>query len=178
MKALLLALTIFSFNAHAQNYHAKHCEIFIDRVATLSGNQHSSIILFYIKTLNARLDSAIEEVGFRQQSKSLYAGSMSISNWKNDLAKNYKYSSDYFTLAYTTSHDFGSTEYVGSFYVKTIKGTYYWLKTAEGDNFEINKGTFNKIVSFQGRRTNSLDPDQAAPTQYNELSYFNHSNCY
>lgn len=178
MKTLLYALTIFSISAHAQNYPAKHCEIFIDRVATLTGEQHSSIILFFIKTLNHRLDSPVEEVGFRQQSKSLYAGSLSVSSWKNDLAKTYKYSPDYFTLAYTTSHDFGSTDYIGSFYVKTRKGTYYWLKTIDGDNFEIDKGTFNKIVSFQGHQTNSLDPDLAAPTQHNELSYFNPSNCY
>lgn len=48
-----------------QHIDATHCEIFIDRIG-ISRSSHGSVTAhFFIKTVNARLDAPITEVGAR-----------------------------------------------------------------------------------------------------------------
>lgn len=178
MKILLMTLGLLSLNVYAQNFPANHCEVFVDKVATLTGPHQAATVHFFIKTLNSRLDSPIKEVGFHYHVTTHYSLSPVTSPWRDEVATVYNYAKDYFYIDLNIAHEYGFNDYVGSFYVKTTKGTTYWLKTKDGRDMDVTRSTFDWIVSMQNGLTNSLDPKQAMATQNSELSYFNPQNCY
>src|SRR5262249_24953558 len=77
-----------------RHYDAKNCEIFIDKMGVTQGSHASFHINFNIKTLNARLDGNLVEVGFRNV-ESNTAGT-GHDDWRNDVLPTHFGANDYF----------------------------------------------------------------------------------
>lgn len=136
----LIALTdAFAYG----DYRARYCELFVYDLVTSTGPFGARILEFHIKTLNDRLDGPIREVGFH------YVGRVNAKNGlsfqEQQIERAIRRNNDEFIVNLTVSHDDASIEYSGSFFVRTFRGTTYWLNTREGSDFYLDLRTFNNF---------------------------------
>lgn len=130
-----------------------HCELFVDRALAVSGGHAVKRITLYVKTLNDRLDSPIEYVGFhrRKTSSPVCHGtsgpcSPSVSGWEDERLQPFVGSQDYYEISLLIGGDYMPDEsYEGVFFVQTKNKSRYWLNTEGGGNFFVNLEMFRNL---------------------------------
>lgn len=161
----------------AAHFNASHCEIFVDKVSAITSSHGMHGITFFLKTINARLDGAIAEVGIRRNETSQIPPEMvgTVSEWKDVTFMPYMGSGDYFEGTVALGSNFRTLMSEAVFYVRTVVGTTYWLKQAAGGNFMINDQMFRRVYSLYAQRYPhySMIPTQAEDS----LRDFNPDQC-
>lgn len=161
------------------HYRASFCELFVDRVTPYVGSHAVQAFEVYLKTLNARLDSAIVEVGFRAQVRDA-RGNVTV-DWQNYPAHGFPGASDYWEINLANSSDFGATVREGVFYVRTASNTTYWVNSASGGNFLFDSTAFSTINAAAGYRNSpnfSPDPARGIDTRSSDATrWLNPSSC-
>lgn len=147
MKILSLVMATFLFFLtqafSAGSYRARHCEIFIPKVTKERGNFGAQMLVFHIKIRNDRLDDAVEEVGFRYKGTvRSKRGNLVYDQW--NVEKTWRN-----VIKLPVSHEDAELAYEGSFYVKTKSDTYYWLNSADGKDFKLDKQTYLRLEPSQ-----------------------------
>lgn len=140
--------------AHGDHYDANHCELFIDKAVNYSTSHAYKSMFFYLKTLNNRLDGKPQRVGFRYiaSDKSGYCernpesgNCKHLGEWRELEAQPF-YSDDYYSFSLFIGSDYNpSLRYKGAFFVITDKGTTYWMKNGEDQDFIIDYNTFHSL---------------------------------
>jgi hypothetical protein len=165
-----------------RHLEARNCEIFIDKIAASIGSHGSMTLSVYVKLLKDRLDGDVAEVGLRTRTTStLHGGTPSVQDWHNETLASRSPVNDYWAYPYgiMVSSDFGSTSYEGVFYVKTVKGTYYWAKPADGGNFWLDEAAATRIYGIYPHGNYDSSPSSAIPTQErDDMRLYNPSRCY
>lgn len=141
MRTIILVLALLATPAFAGNhFDAKNCEIFVDKVKAPTSSHGIHGMVFFLKTLNDRLDGAIAEVGLRatQSYTDQHSPDPYVTPWQDYPAARYLGASDYFEIEVALGSDFSEAWAEGVFYVRTTKGTTYWLKPSSGKNYAIN----------------------------------------
>lgn len=159
-----LASLAASQSVFAADYPAKHCELFVDQVAAWNSTYGYSGMTLKIKTINERLDGAVKEVGFRSIVRSTpqikdfcqrynpdngYANDCyQLDQWVDRPAREF-FGPDYFRIDLVLKHDY-TFEHVfeGAFYVKTDKGTRYWLNPAGEQNFFVDRNMYQNLLDL------------------------------
>src|SRR5688572_12105414 len=85
-----------------QHWPAHHCEIFIDKVTAYQGSHALRAATVFVKTINDRLDAAIDVVGFRY--RPLRNGAPD-GDWLDSQLQGWAGATDYWSLSLTFSHD-------------------------------------------------------------------------
>lgn len=156
---------------------ATNCEIFIDKITPYASSHAFRGANLWVKVLPGRLDGAIVEVGFRNAQRGSNWNGPTSRDWANDRLGAFFGATDYFQTNLPFGSDFGSNNYVGAFYLKTDKETYYWAKSPQGD-FTFDRNTYNNVMNVKGVAYNySGAIDQAVPTQQAGMEYFNPQGC-
>jgi len=180
-KTFILTTLVLSFSAKlfaGAHYPANHCEIFVDKLEVSRGSHGLIAITPYLKVLRERLDSDVEEVGFRNQSTSInHSGTHNYGLWTDEKLNSASPIGDYWTLPWglAIGSDFGSSIYEGAFYVRTKNGTTYWAKTDKQENFVFDYNAWNFLVKFSNF---NYSWKTSVKTQVPELRYYNANNCY
>ncbi len=184
LTALFLTLALSPVSAFAgANYDAKNCEIFIDKFE-MSRSSHGVIAITpYVKVLKSRLDGAIVAVGLYNQTTTTYNnnGSPQVNKtpWRDDLTfSSVSPTDDYWSLysGFAVHSDYSSNVIEGVFYVRTDKGTTYWVKSSEGGNFTFDANAWQNLVNLPGSAKSAYL--WSVSTQRPELRYYNPQNCY
>lgn len=165
-------------SATGDHVEAKNCEIFVDRVATYSSSHSAHGLTVYLKVLKDRLDSEPAEVGARSKSTSqaIVSGGLQsqpeVQDWSDESFENYFGATDYYKRFFSLGSEFERKSHETVFYVRTTRGTTYWFKRSDGQNYYLNDTLF-----YATRNVNGLG--ESIPTQNNEaLGYLNPQRCY
>lgn len=182
--ATALSLPVAATALAGEHYPASNCEIFVDRVG-LSTSSHGSITAhFFVKTLNDRLDSPIAEVGVRTQVTTRTMRDTFVGDWGDLRAVSFFGAPDYFQITQNLSSEYSSNRMQSAFYVRTTKGTTYWVKPNNPHNYN-NGGNFGydgelaptvrailgRDYIFRGAFEDSVE------TRGNAMGAFNESGC-
>lgn len=181
LSILALAVLTCSNMAFAGHLRSGNCEIFIDKIVPTTGSHGSASLYFYVKTLNAKLDGRIAEVGFRYKALHRGHGRSMEDGWQNLRLEPFANSEDYWMLSLPSpvASDFGNSTFTGSFYVRTDRDTNYWFNAPDGADFVIDSTAFRNVFSALGKPysySNTLE--NAVPTQQSSMSYYNPAQCY
>lgn len=178
MKKLMYAAVLISLTSGicsaGNNYRATNCELFIDKIAAVTGSHGYKGLNIWVKTLNTRLDGEIAEVGFQNLSNTI--------SWKwQDLPLTSHFgSADYFTitLPITTMWMTESAIYEGTFYLRTKNWSTYWIKNIYGNDFVFDLNAFDILEKKTGFINYSGTTDSGVPTQRGDMTYYNPGVCY
>jgi hypothetical protein len=144
-----------AFAVSGDHYEAKHCEIFVDKVVARRSSHGTHGIVFFLKTLNSRLDSPIAEVGIRQRVTEQLPRQPEplTSPWHEESFRPYFGASDYFQGYVHLGSTYSTRSAEAVFYVRTAKGTNYWLKPRSGGNYQIGDSLYSRIRDISGLYT-------------------------
>ncbi|MCC6747357.1 MAG: hypothetical protein IT371_06840 [Deltaproteobacteria bacterium] len=168
MKAAIAGLAVL-FGASAAHAREKHVQVtnqaWIDKVGISPGSHGLRYVKPYLKVQVALLDGPIAEVGFRNRETGENQGQRPyLRDWHNQRATK-QYGGDYFGFELGVSSDFHQGSFTGPFYVKTTKGTYYWVKAPGGKDFVIDRTAYDNAASLRRPGSADWDPATAIPTQ-------------
>jgi hypothetical protein len=153
---------------------ATNCELFVDKIVAYQGSHALRGVHLWVKTINARFDDDVVEVGFRH--RVIGAGS---AGWRDQKFPSFFGAADYFSTSFTVSSDWGHTQYEGALYARTAAGTMYWFKPADGNNFFFDINTHDNVMQAMHRSSNyDSSINAAVSTQRDDLAYFNPVRCY
>lgn len=163
----------------AEHFDANHCEIFIDKLVVSRSSHGSAVVTPYIKILPERLDGEVQEVRFYSTSKTFGQNGgrdYAQSEWKSTPMLSVSPVNNYFTIEWglMVGSDFGTTNYEGLFYVKTTKGTTYWVKSSNQGNFIFDPDVFSGLWS----QTSGWAYARPLSTQKDSMRFYNPQNCY
>lgn len=151
------------------NVDAHHCEIFVDKVAVVSGTFGYEGVDVYVKVLPGRLSEDLLEVGF--YGKTCVKGA--CGGWSELPLDAHAGAKDYFVARLQTyGWRDGEQTHVGSFYARTRDGRTYWLNShgRSQENFTFDRGTYRWFRDLS---------DGALTTQAEEaLRYLNPDRCF
>ena len=155
---------------------ATHCELFIDKVVAYQGAHGLRAVRMWVKTVPARLDDQVVEVGFRHR---VATANGRDAGW-HDLRLTVSFgSSDYFDSPFEVSSDTGRTRWEGAFFVRTQSDAYYWFEPPGGGNFTFDTSTYDDVLAAMGKSYNYSSGIEASVwTQRDDLTYFNAQRCY
>ncbi len=146
----------------------KHVQVtnqaWIDKVGACPSSHGLCIVKPYIKVDQKKLDGKVVEVGFRHQMTVKGVQGTSTLPWRNQPSVQ-KYGNDYFGFEVQVASDYHEGTVKGPFYVKTDKGTFYWIKT-NGQDFTFDRNAFKNVLRQKGSPyAYDWDPSTAVPTQ-------------
>jgi hypothetical protein len=161
LAGLLLAGTAFA-DKHVQVTN----QAWIDKVGCSPSSHGLCIVKPFIKVNLKAIDGKITEVGFRRQEKGVgYQGQSYVYQWQNQAAAK-KYGQDYFGFEVPVSSDYHNATLTGSFYVKTDKNTFYWIKTTGPKDFAFDNNAYRNVQRQKSSPYSwDWDPSTAVPTQ-------------
>jgi hypothetical protein len=166
----------------AADVEATNCELFIDKVAAFQGGQRAKGMTIFVKTLNDRLDGPIAEVCFRnhQEFPVQWGRNPDWRNWHNEPLHAYHLASDYFFYRTDSlASEYGGVQYEGVFYVRTQRGTVYWIHSpTENGNFVFDAQGHDNVLLVRGWSDNTgEDAMNAVSTQQSSMRYYNPMGC-
>jgi hypothetical protein len=168
MKLSIMAVaSLLAGSALAQKHVQATSQAWVDKVGITRSSHGLAIIKPFIKARLGALDGRIVEVGFRNQEKGVTTSTRQPYTypWTNRPAVS-KHGNDYFGFEIAVGSDFHQASATGPFYVKTDRGTYYWVKAKGGKDFTFDQNAFDNVVRKKGSAW-QLDwtPATAVPTQ-------------
>lgn len=164
--------------ATGAHYGAANCEIFVDQIETSNSSHGTHSANFYVKTLNDRLDGAVAAVGMRvQTTQQTHGQPVSTGKWTDQTFAPYFGAADYFEGSFYFGSEFSTVTGVGVFFVRTVKGTTYWLRPRTGANYSFTDRLFYDIRALKDDPKYSYDAK--IPTQAESvLRDYNPGVCY
>lgn len=190
---LALVSTLFLselFAASAQtNVDANHCEVFVSRIGISSDvtSFDSRWVSIYLKVLNERIDGNVVEIGARAQRTVYHSLGSSTYEWQTldsfPVAGRGDLLEIPFKVAvrnYTVQKYSNRQKYEVAFFLRTDKGTTYWVKDSARRNFIVDENTYKNAASQLG--FDEYNHPGYAPLENsilsNEFPYYNPGNCY
>ncbi len=160
-------------------YEAKHCEVFIDQLNAYRSSHALTVIEVYVKTLNDRLDGAIDKVIFEARQKD----DIDSAEWQE--VKEYTLSAfpsadDYHVLKLVLAHDYMNRQvFEGSFLVLTDQGTAYRFGPNDSDPFYFDINAWQHIANeIYPNRSYGTGVERAVGTIDRFAGYYNPQGCY